>query len=628
MTVAPTAAISRAFLSLKADPIFLAVIVALPLALAFAIPNIYDPPGALDAYIYSGYSLNLAPLVDRFGPYYYSFRAVHIALIALFRGVFGDWLGIHLFVGFKLFVVAWSVWAIFKPVLSRTLTALAVVTVLCATWLLKTVSTLYLDGTLAPALFMLLALLVSHHRKTLPRWAGAVLIGVLTGVIANANLSVMPFAVLAVGSFLALRVRSDRVLDVVIDGVVMVAASIATQLVIWMAWGIPILMSGATFRDLLHWTKLSLEATSWDYDMFSFVVGKANAQGLSATPTPRFLAMMRAGEVQVFAPLVAILGAIVVRLWRTTKQPSPPVTDRGAEALDAILLASVLSLLFSFGSSESFGNQFLHVPYYLAYLLPFAFLSVLIALADLQNAAKAAGKATLVVVALASALLFVASTTIPSPTFGVLAAPRMYVLVPWLGVCGAALCLPPFHARTLRLAGLGLVMLTLLVAPITSSGQGWGYYRTIFDRSQIDASRDIIDAQRRLIAFTEAHSPPHGVKPQSNMVLFWHTGSSFLASVQSAYVANNTTFHQGSGSQGLPILDDRAKHQLEAGVNRFVVLMFDAPEQREQSHQAIRDHGAQFEVTASEVYDGRANDMFLEYVQITQPAPPQAAAAE
>ena len=70
------------------DPALLALIVA-AFVVAALLPNPLDPEGSIDAFIYHAYALDFSNLINRYGPFYFSYRIAHTFWIWAARVVFG-----------------------------------------------------------------------------------------------------------------------------------------------------------------------------------------------------------------------------------------------------------------------------------------------------------------------------------------------------------------------------------------------------------------------------------------------------------------------------------------------------------------------------------------------------------
>ncbi len=608
----------RAVLS-RRDPVALAALIGLPFLAAFLIPNPYDSPGFLDPYIYTGYTLNFSELVNRYGPYYFSYRLAHIAPLWFFRTLFGDGFGFALLRVAELAVIFGSMWVIFRPHLPR----LAVIGLGAATlfspWTLKIVSTLYVDGTCVPALFGLTALLVRLTRTEFGARREAIAAGMLGSLICNANLSLLPFVVLLYAAFFAPALGRLPIKRLATAALTIFVAGAATQAAIYMIWTALMMASGAPLGLILSWTATSLAATNWDVDMFSLVVGRAMANHLSGEPTPEILRMLRTGETHVLAPLALIAGACLYRFWAyplTAHAEDAPVRrDTGP-----ILIAAALTLAYAVVSTETLGNHVLNVSFYIAYLAPSMFLAAAAVLALLAAEAKNTQSAALLAGG-AVVLTFLLNLAAPSFLYRTLEQDgAQAALTGGLAALAALLALPlvPATARALMLAAALTIGSLLFLATNTN---GNSYWRTVYHRELALSGRDMLDAQRAIRDFVNEHAPSVGHAPNGTPVLFWHDGDYFIASVQSGYLANNSTLALGSGSTPMPDFDQRAIDQLSYGARRIVVLMSQDVATVEAGKAALTRIGARFTERGAISIRGGQHTIYVTMIHIDQTPP-------
>lgn len=610
----------------RRDPVALAVLLGMPFLAAVLIPNPYDSPGFLDPYIYTGYTLNFSELVNRYGPYYFSYRLAHLAPLWFFRTVFGDGLGFTLLRMAELAVIFGSIWVIFRPHLPRLLVIGIGAAVLFSPWTLKIVSTLYVDGTCVPALFGLTALLVRLTRTEFGARREAIAAGVLGSLICNANLSLLPFVVLLYAAFFAPALGRLPLKRLFTSALTIFLAGAATQAAIYVVWTALMMASGAPLGLILSWTATSLAATNWDVDMFSLVVGRAMANHLSGEPTPEILRMLRTGETHVLAPLALITGACLYRFW------AYPLTARAEDApvrcdTGPILIAAALTLAYAVVSTETLGNHVLNVSFYIAYLAPSMFLAACATLALLAPATlRDDGKRSAAEIAAllgGGAITLVFALNLLAPSFlytaleqnaaqatltTALAAPTVAVAAPLI----------PDRIRAFVLM-IALTIGSLLF--LATNTNGASYWRSIYHRDLAATGRDMLDAQRAIRDFVNVYAPSVGHAPGGTPVLFWHDNDYFIASVQSGYLANNSTLAWGSGSTPMPDFDQRAIDQLSYGARRIIVLMSQDEQTVEAGKAALTRIGARFTERGAIVIRGRAHVIYLSMIHIDQTPP-------
>lgn len=603
----------------RRDPVALAVLLGLPFLAAFLIPNPYDSPGFLDPYIYTGYTLNFSELVNRYGPYYFSYRLAHLAPLWFFRALFGDGLGFALLRMAELAVIFGSIWVIFRPHLPRLAVIGLGAAILFSPWTLKIVSTLYVDGTCVPALFGLTALLVRLTRTEFGARREAIAAGALGSLICNANLSLLPFVVLAFAAFFAPALGRLPLKRLFAAALAILLAGIAAQALIYVTWTALMMASGAPFSLILSWTRTSLAATNWDVDMFSLVVGRAMANHLSGEPTPEILRMLRGGETHVLAPLALIAGACVYRIW------AYPLAARAEDApvrrdMDPLLIGAALTLAYALVSTETLGNHVLNVSFYIAFLAPSMFLAACATFALIAPSLRRIDLPALIAGG-AVVLAFALNLLAPSFLYTALEQSGPQTVLTWgLVALIAALVFPlmPVKARTYVLAA-ALTFASLLF--LATNTNGASYWRSIYHRELAATGRDMLDAQRAIRDFVNEYAPSVGHAPGGTPVLFWHDNDYFIASVQSGYLANNSTLALGSGSTPMPDFDQRAIDQLSYGARRVVVLMSQDADALEAGKAALSRIGARFTERGATTIRGRQHTIYVSMIHIDQTPP-------
>jgi len=623
----PVAVLVRRFGAMLArrDRVALGALIGLPLLAAFLIPNPYDSAGFLDPYIYTGYTLNFSELVNRYGPYYFSYRLAHIAPLWFFHTFFDDGLGFALLRMAECAVILGSIWVIFRPHLPRFAVIGLGAATLFSPWTLKIVSTLYVDGTCVPALFGLTALLVRLTRTEFGAQREAIAAGALGSLICNANLSLLPFVAILFVAFFAPALGRIPLARLARAALAVLLAGLAAQALIYVLWVVLMMASGAPLSLIFAWTGTSLAATAWDIDMFSFVVGRAMANHLSGEPTPEILRMLRGGETHVLAPLALIVGAAIYRVWAN------PLTARPEDApirrdVDPILIAAALTLAYAIVSTETLGNHVLNVSFYIAYLAPSMYLAAAGALALIAPATMRDGErlsaATIAALVAGGAVVaaFLLNLAAPTLLYSALQQDGAQAMLTWgLVALTLAFAVPlmPARARVVVLAA-ALTFGSLLFLATNTSGAS--YWRSVYHRELAASGRDMLDAQRAIRDFVNRYAPTRAA-PNGRPVLFWHDNDYFIASTQSGYLANNSTLHLGSGSTPMPDFDQRAVEQLSYGERRDIVLLSQDAATVEAAKAALTRIGARFTERGAIVIRGRVHTIHATMIHIDTPPP-------
>jgi hypothetical protein len=596
---------------------FLAV-AAIVCAGAFLIPNPYDNEGGIDAFIYKAYSINFGALINRYGPFYFSYRSTHLAMLWLASKLFGVTLMHKGLIALYFLAISGSLWVILRPHLSAITRGAFCVVVCLSPWMLRTMSTTYLDGVVITLMFVMLALLFTLARsefRSLWLAAGA---GATLGLIANANAYMVSYGALLFAGIFAAALAPESWRRLVVAGLCAVAAFLAVQLLLWLAWcGTLNLGYGTPWKTMVAWTRIALVGGAWDTDMFSVAVARGHGGGLLANPQPDVVRMTGEGQVHVLYPLIALVACLIHRLWAAPQQaPSTyDVIDGDLRSeWNMALAAAVLVGLFAYVTSESMGNQMLRWPFYFSYLA----VPTVLALGFTAGGLQRSEDRDLVTPALLAAAGFTVAIHLAFssvPGLAMAASPgRWFAKTMALAAlaCGLVLILPVFRARIAILALAGLMAVGV---PLFNTS-GTNIYSSVYAFDSGRVSRDIIRGQKALIDFTEANAPAPGVHPAGRPVLFWHPNSQYTISLQASYLSDYQSLHRHHSGPALPVLNDTAIGQLKAGYRPEIVFICENAVQCEAAHKAFRDLGVGYDVTARGGYAGRTRSVVFEYIRM------------
>jgi hypothetical protein len=609
----------RGTLTLIRDPELWAVI-AIVVAAVIMLPNPLDQEGAIDAFIYNGYSLNFSNLINRYGPWYFSYRISHLFWLWLARVVVGyDHSQKALAIGY-LSTIAASSWIILRPYLPRLGAAGLIVLMVLSPWTIKTVATSYLDATCVTYMFVLTALLLlnkraGHADRRLSFAAGCVL-----GLIVNANTYLLVFGCLIFLAHFAVPLERRTILTLSRSGLIAVLGFFAATVILWLTWtAILVIGSGTPISAVLRWTGISLHGTAWDSDMFSVAVGTAMAKILTTDPRPYFWHMFREGQVHVVFPVVVMTSTVLYRLWAVPRWNTAKAGEwrKLREEWDAVALSAVLIVGYCYVTSESMGNQMLSAPFYFVYMLPVVYLSAALTVSYAWHADAHRRLASAVVVAALLAIaVYAAAALVPSATFSILIRPGVGTKIAWMLAALAVIAPLPLW-RPVR-GGALILALLVLGGPLFLASSS-GYYRIPYSADMEFVSRDVLNAQRALISFVERTAPPPGVSPNGHPVIFWYPNTEFMVSLSGTYLADYEALDWGHGHAGLPQLDERGIAQLRAGNRREIVLVTDTAAEWRAAEKALHDLGVGFDVIANEAFTGAKRSALFTYIRVTKP---------
>jgi hypothetical protein len=596
---------------------FLAV-AAIVCAGAFLIPNPYDNEGGIDAFIYKAYSINFGALINRYGPFYFSYRSTHLAMLWLASKLFGVTLMHKGLIALYFLAISGSLWVILRPHLSAIARGAFCVVVCLSPWMLRTMSTTYLDGVVITLMFVMLALLFTLARSEFRALWLAAAAGATLGLIANANAYMVSYGALLFAGVFAAALTPESWRRLVVAGVCAVAAFFAVQLLLWLAWcGILNLGYGTPWKTMVAWTKIALVGGAWDTDMFSVAVARGHGGGLLANPQPDVVRMTGEGQVHVLYPLIALAACLIHRLWAAPQQaPSTyeVIDDDLRSEWNMALAAAVLVGLFAYVTSESMGNQMLRWPFYFSYLAVPTVLALGFTAGGLQRSEdRELVTPALLAAAAVTVAVHLAFSSVPG--LAMAASPgRWFAKGMALAAlaCGLVLIVPAFRARIAILALAGLMAVGV---PLFNTS-GTNIYSSVYAFDSGRVSRDIIRGQKALIDFTEANAPAPGVHPAGRPVLFWHPNSNYTISLQAAYLSDYQSLHRHHNGPALPVLNDTAIGQLKAGYRPEIVFICENAAQCEAAHKAFRDLGVGYDVIAKGGYAGRTRSVVFEYVRM------------
>lgn len=601
-------------------PCFL-IMAAILCTAAFIIPNPYDTEGGIDAFIYKSYSINFGALINRYGPFYFSYRLVHLAMLWLGSKLFGVTLMHKGLIALYFLVIGGSLWVILRPHLPALARAAFVIIVCLSPWTLRTMSTTYLDGAVITLMFVMLSLLFALARSEFRSLWVAGAAGVTLGLIANANAYMVSYGTLLFLGVFAVALTPQSWRRLVAAGFVAVAGFVLVQIALWLIWcGILNIGWGTPWKTMIAWTKIALVGGAWDTDMFSVAVARGHGGGLLANPQPDVMRMTTEGQVHVVYPLIVLLCCLLHRLWAAPQQlvaGYDPVRETIRSEWSMGLVAALLVGAFAYVTSESMGNQMLRWPFYFSYLLVPTTLALAFCAATLQASDD---QELLTPALLAAAGVTVLAHLVFSSVPGLAAAAypgRWFAKAMALAAlaCGLVLIVPAFRARIAIAALAGLMAVGV---PLFDTS-GTNIYSSIYNFESGRVSRDIIRGQKALIDFTETHAPPPGVHPAGRPVLFWHPNSQYTISLQATYLSDYQSLHRHHNGPALPALNDTAIAQLRAGYRREIVFICETQEQCEAGQKAFRDLGAGFDVVATGGYSGRTRSVVFQYIRMHTP---------
>lgn len=605
--------------TLVRDPGLL-IVIAIIIMAVMILPNPLDQEGGIDAFIYNAYSLNFSNLINRYGPWYFSYRIAHLFWLWLAHTIFGYYYAPRALAACYLSTIAISSWIVLRPHLPRLGAAGIIVLIVLSSWTIKTVATTYLDGTSVAYLFVLICLLILDARANFADRKISFAAGCVLGLIVNANTYLIVFGFLLFLAHFATSLEKRTLPALFRSAWTAVLGFVATGVALWLIWAaILVIGSGTPISAILRWTMLSLRGGSWDADMFGRAVGLAQAHILSADPRPFVVHMLRDGEVRVLFPPLVTMSVVLYRLWAVPLVDRGQVRDRSGlrHEWDTLLVSAVLIVGFCYVTSESAGNQMLSAPYYFDYMLPVVYLSAALGVAHALSASEKDGplRGALMFAGLLAIGLYAAAALAPSVTLSRLSSNG--AAISWGLIAITLVAAWPLWQSAI--AGSLSLALLILGSPLFLASSS-GYYRLPYSRDLYLVSRDILDAQVALTNFVERTAPPPGVNPNGHPVIFWYPDTAFAASLSGTYISDYQALHAGHGRSGLPNLDERAISQLKAGYRRDIVLISETTAQLSAAEKALHDLGIEFDVIAHEDFTGAKRVGQFTYIRITKPA--------
>lgn len=600
------------------DIVVAACLVAILVACVIALPNPYDAEGAIDAYIYQGYSLNFGNLINRYGPLYFSYRSTLIGLLWSASKIFGAGFMHKGLIILYMLMISGGVWMILRRHLGALAAAAFCLIVCLSPWTLRSLATSYMDGPIIALMVLMIGCLYRLSRADFAAPAAAVAAGALLALIGNINAYLVIYGGLIFTGVFAASLSRETAGVLFRAGLVAVAAFVAMTVILWLGWCAVLRLGyGTPVATLLSWTAQSARGGIFDVDMFSVNIARAQGGLLLANLKPDVFRMTSEGQVFVLYPLLAILSGLVYRLWAAPKHMTAFGDVRLTRLLtdwNAGLCAAVLVCAFAYVTSESMGNQMLRWTFYFGCLVPVTFLALAVtaagmaAIGDEEFVAKAVFAAA--GVTLGAHLLFCAAPSLMAVVY----PGRWLAKAVALLLVGACLCLvlPIWRWRAPAVA---LAAVVALGVPLFEASTH-AIYQGVYSRQQGRVARDIVDGQRALIAFTETNAPPPGVYPVSNPVLFWHPNSQYSISLQSAYLSDYQSIHRTHEGPALPTLNDTAKSQLKTRRIRDLVLIYHAPEEGDAAQKALREFGLGFQVIGHDEFVGQIRKVTFDYLRI------------
>lgn len=611
---------------------FLVAVIGIPIATIVLLNNPYDPPGAIDAFFYRAYALRFTDLINRYGPYYYSYRLAHIGWGYLFERLFGGHIGYLIWKITQLSLIAACVWWILKPLTSPKVACCLIALLLTSPWLINGVVTYHYNGSSLIYTFATIAFLSAlsrHEFKSLPL---SLMAGSAYALLENTNLSLIVFGGLLFVGYYATALEPGRIRQLLVSLAAAIGGFIGTQIVILVAWSaILIFRSGTPLSAIYDWIIESVTMQGWRADMFGLFIGRAATQQPYPYPAPSVEALLRGGNIHIIAPPLILAAAVLFRVWSRRSMPAAEVDHyRSAQRIfDPILVAAVLIIGYVYTGSDYTSNSTLNLSYYFVNILPITFLvsfaHISLALRAVRgnlgenvSAVTANARLVILIAALVPAA-FILNNLVPLAMMDFFTAKLVVVTLAGLAaVTALAASLPIISPRLASVAAV-LVVVNGSMLFLSSSGYG-SQYRAPFSPIYAELCADLMAAQSRLSGFVAKSAPPAGVMPHGHPILNWHPNSPFTVSLSANFLADHYTLHIGHGGVGLPKLDDRAMNLLRGGIYRDIVLTYLTEEQGNAAHQALHAAGVTYELLDQMKYEGRAQSVFFDYIRIVKSA--------
>lgn len=611
------------------DPWLLSSVIVLPIMAVAILINPFDVSGSIDAFFYRAYALDFTDLVNRYGPYYYAYRIGHIGWAYLFEKLFGAELSYYIWKVAQFSAIGAIVWTILRPFTTARTTFALIAVLLTAPWLTRGVVTYFTNCSSLIYSFAIIALLAAINRRNFESASTSFLAGGAYALLVNTNSSLIVFGGLLFVGYYATGLKTDRFRLVVTSLALAMFGFFATQLAIFLVWSAVLASSGTPLSAIIGWTVTSLKATAWNADMFGLVVMKTNILLATTDPRPSLMALLRAGDVHVLAPLLILGAAGLFRLWapHANSFASNESYRSAQRSFDPILVSAALVIGAGYISSESTGNIILKLPYYFVFILPITLVLSLTYVALAVQVVKAgcddrtAGRESTWIfwIAALGPIVYLLFNLMPDTMTGLFTWRRSALaLIALAGASAVAGAFPVTSPRFVgRFAGIAVVSSVLLFLSSSS-----GEYRIPFSRDNAAISKDVMNAQLDLLHFVKRHAPPPGVSPNGNLIINWHNNTNFADSLSANFLADNFTLQESHSGPGLPRLDDRAMAQLRYDRRWDLVLVYLDPQEGEAARKALRDTGVSFDVLEQAKYDGKVQSAYFDYLRITKPAPP------
>ncbi|MGD9980990.1 MAG: hypothetical protein AB7H66_01145 [Hyphomonadaceae bacterium] len=589
---------------------------------AAIVPNWLASEGAIDGYVYTAYAWDFLDLTNWFGPHYFSYRFTHYAWITLFFATFGVQIGALLWKFTQLLTIAASVWAIARPHLDRWTAASAAIVVISAPWTVSTLATLYVDGSALMYTFLLLATLTHWLRSGGASLTLAALSGCILAVTVNCQPSMLAIGGLVFVGYFVATVRAPALVRIILSGVVAIASFAFTTAALFVLWSAFLHVFGGTpWSVIADWVRRSFAMQEWNVDIFGFVVWRNVAGEQTPLTVEILMTSLRNSQLELLAPAIILAGGLRLVIWSTLKLFGAPVADAPGtltREYAAVSLIGALVLAFAI----TIGAIYVTLPYYLAQLLPFVYLTAIYVYMHLRGERIGEEEqrfSFMSLAALVSLVLLAVRVAVADAGDSAHQEPALlyFGMVLLIGACIVVL-VPIAPRRILTASSVsGLIALAPLfyVAP--------NYYSKPFSNAQEALATDIVGAQLQLMRFIDANYPRQGFGPMPrSQNIFWHARSAFQDSLSSVYLADNYTLQIGHGSAGLPELDDEAKRRLASNQLRDLFLIADTPEQMQEALQTLDSFGVSYQLGSADEYAGLSHSVYFQHIRLGAVTPP------
>jgi hypothetical protein len=552
-------------------------LLAIPALCFFLTPDIrpQGPSGGIDAFVYTGYMLNLHQLVVRFGETYYLLRMAVVVpgkLIYQWLGVENGFVALHYL---QAVIGAMSIYLIASRFYGARVGFFGAVALCFSPWFLRSTTWNYVDGFALNYLFAGLAFIIVPRRRTA---LGHACGGFCFALATNSNLyTVAIWSAFIPPWFLLNRFTSWR----------------------------PIVarMTSFLLGFLVAYALLAIAVNQADpgvgpfFELYTMRVAKGLLEGGSAVYFEPLGSFIAKGNYYVLVPaIIALGGAIFVLRMPTTERTS----ERG-RAIAAFHLYLAIVIVVYLINHFAFHSPRITLAYYFCYLMVPTYLTLIGLVGELFHKTKKASKILLLAAMIALVLFWRAYALGTSPAVSLAASVALGTIFI------AAMASPSKHPSASFIGALAFAVVIPAVFFLAIP------YTELLDANGNVIGSDIYGAAYDLIKTVESTVPP-----SVGSVGFWFDASenkhSFLASLQSVYL------YQYS------LLDDKAPLVTKTLLRRVrssrnIVILGTTFSEVHASLNALRHAGVEARVLAETEYDGQRLKCVELIARVSPPVP-------